>query len=177
MNDYSNDPDFERILNLQPKDIERPQPLPAGLYLCAIKDRYELVKSTQKGTPGVQFVFHVIGVIGKVNMTELEAAGGYQGKTIYHTFWLPAESPDGTKGRQDWRIHQFLDNCEVPSGMMRERLDATIGAQFGADIRPDAKSDTPRNIIFRTFKPQDHEDDPRLPLNSVPKAPTRPGRR
>jgi hypothetical protein len=178
MNDYSDDPDFERILNLQPEDIDRPAILPTGMYLCAIKQRYEMVKSSQKGTPGVSFVFTIVGVIDEVNEKELQAAGGCVGKVLFHTFWLPASDPDSMKGRMDWRIHDFLDACEVPTGMMRERLDACFGAQFGAKVTKDPKSEIPRNIITKFFRPMDYEPGKRLPLNEPPpKAVARGGRR
>jgi hypothetical protein len=180
MNDYANDPDFERILNLQPSDIERPQPLPKGLYLATIKDNYEFVKSSQKGTPGVKFIFTIIGVIDGVDQAELAKTGGYQGKTVQHTFWLPAEDLDSNKGRMDWRLHEFLDHCGVPTGVMSERLENVFGAQVGIDLgyRPNQTNPDIKYLdVRRTFNPAKHEDDTRLPLNNVPKAPARAGRR
>jgi hypothetical protein len=171
-----NDPDFERILNLQPGDIERPKPLPTGMYLCSVKNHYEPVRSGVKGTPGIKFILTIVGVLGDVDEEELRKFGGYQGKTIQYTFWLPVPEPGAEQGKMDWRLQKFLDDCGVEPGEMRDRLRDCINVQVGAVIGHRA-DDRDKSVLYadvtRTFAPADYEADQRLPLDKPPSRPRR----
>jgi len=48
--------DFQDLLDLDASDVVRPPAKPSGDYRVLVKDQ-ELIKSRDKGTPGVQFTF------------------------------------------------------------------------------------------------------------------------
>jgi len=80
-------PLFASILDESPTEVVRPKPLPEGTYLWTVQGRrYD--KSTKKGTDYIAFDLAAIQPFDDVPISDLEAAGGLEGKTKEVTFYI-----------------------------------------------------------------------------------------
>jgi|SRR5215475_6984003 len=125
-------PNFTDILGMHSDDIDRPKPLPTGTYSAVVQDIKEGIFE-KSGTPVVEVVFGLTGVIDAVDEEALAAAGGLNGRTIRHTFWLDPTNRDGGH-RAAWELKNFLDNCGVEPGIMGARVEAAVNAEVGIEL-------------------------------------------
>lgn len=103
------------ILNRPATDFNFPPPLPTGGYHCVVAGLPEQIESSEKKTPGFEFILKPIAVLDDVDEEELEKLGGLGGKTIKNTYWI---SQDASK--QDTTVamlREFLEHCGIdPEG-------------------------------------------------------------
>lgn len=141
---------FASILDTPSSEVERPKPLPQGSYVAQIQGLPRYDKSSKKQTEFVEFNLQLLSVGDDVDKDELEAIGGFKGKTIKATYYLTETAL--------WRLKEFLDHCGIEEGdaTLRQRVEATAGQQVGIFINHEASQDG--SAIFarvgKTFIPE-----------------------
>jgi hypothetical protein len=128
---------FASILDMQPSEVERPKPLPAGTYLCVVDGRFTLDKSTRKQTDYVEFTLKILQAMDDVDADDLQAAltkptgevVSLNSKTVRVTYYL---TPDAL-----WRLKKFLEDCgiDLEGRSFAECLEETPGCQVLAEIK------------------------------------------
>jgi hypothetical protein len=137
-------PNFASILDESPTEVNAPQPVPQGTYLCVIQGAPRYDKSTQKETPFVEFNLRPIAIEGDVDEEELEAVGGLEGKSFKATFYLTEDAV--------YRLDEFHQHCglDLEDGNSRKnRNDAVMNAEVRAYIKHEPSRDGTR--IFARF--------------------------
>jgi hypothetical protein len=126
---------FEDILNQPMEEIDKPKPLPAGSYVCAVQVPPKLDKSTQKGTPYAEFTLKPLKPGEDVDTDELKEQGGIGTRTLRVTFYLT----DGAK----WRARQFVEDCgiEIEDKTLSEGFAELGGCQVIAVVKHQPSSD------------------------------------
>src|SRR6266700_3967331 len=109
-------PTFESILDMPAADVERPKPLPVGIYDAIVQGLYEEGVSSQKRTPFVKFAFAIQSANEDVDEDDLtayltakdgsvKALGGVvikNNSTVFYT------TPDSM-----FRLTDFLTDCGI----------------------------------------------------------------
>jgi len=137
-------PEFASVLEQSFDNIERPQPLPPGHYLCVIRDNAIRDKSSQKETPYVEYL--LIPTQAQPDVDEkwlakvLTKADGTQKKlsdmTIRARFWTTDDAI--------WRLKKFLlDDLQVEYN--GESIDQTIDTAIGHQVVAYLKHTTSKN--------------------------------
>jgi len=114
---------FEAILNIPNKDIERPKPLPPGTYYCVVLGQPKFDVSSQQKTEYAEFTLGILATHEDVNAEDLKVALNGKPlteKTIRATYYLTEAAR--------WRLREFLDHCGVEEG----DDDTTIGQRIAA---------------------------------------------
>lgn len=109
-------PNFQDILNQKASDIEKPKPLPVGMYLCIVNGPVEFPEEGigQKQTPAAIVQLRPLQSMQDVDQEALAEAGGLSEKSIRHTLWLSKDA--------QWRTKEFMEHCG---------LDTANGASLG----------------------------------------------
>lgn len=132
-------PNFASILDRKMSEIERPKPLPVGVYQCTVKGLPRLDESSRKKTPFVEFTLVPLAMIdGEAD--DLEAMGGLANKTIRATYYLTDDAL--------WRLNKFLSDCGI------EEKDSK-GEDKGVN---EAIEETPGRQVLVTLKHQASDD-------------------
>lgn len=132
----SPDANFSDVLDKPSAEIERPVPLPAGQYICAIVGLPRHDKSSKKQTPFVEFTARVLQAGDDVDQEALAEMGGLAEKTIKLTYYLTENSV--------YRLKEFLFDdlgLEDDGGSLRPKLEQTAGCQFMATIKHTSSDD------------------------------------
>lgn len=132
-------PNFSSILDEAPTEVNAPQPVPQGVYLCTIVGSPRYDKSTKKGTEYVEFTLRPISAEEDVDADALEAAGGLEGRTFRATFYLTEEAI--------YRLDEFHEHCglDLSEPMSRRaRNDEIVNGQVRAFIKHSTSSDGTR---------------------------------
>lgn len=115
----ANAPDFQDLLDTSAGEFSAPVPLPAGTYLARCISR-EYIKSSKKGTNGVQFQFQIMSAEDDVDLTAFvnEKTGDQLDitqKVLRDDFWI---TPDAV-----YRIGELADKCGVPGANERSNRE------------------------------------------------------
>lgn len=142
-------PNFASILDEAPTEIERPKPLPVGTYICVVQGQPAYDKSNKKGTPFVEFTLRPIAAEEDVDADDLEAMGGFEGKTIKATFYLTDDAV--------FRLDEFHEHCGIDLGdaaSRRARNENVVNAQVRAVIKHEMSQDASQTFarLSRTAK-------------------------
>lgn len=132
----ANTPNFASILDEAPTEVTRPKPLPQGTYLCVVQGQPRYDKSSKKQTPFVEFTLRPTAAYDDVDEAELEACGGFDGKTIRATYYLTEDAV--------FRLDEFHEHCGVDlndGASRRQRNDDVVNAQVAANIRHRSSED------------------------------------
>lgn len=95
-------PDFKKLLSLPANTIEKPKPVPQGLYR-AMLDGFQATKVGQKQTSAVNQGFRLLAIHADVEPEDIEAYGGEAkllGRKMSNNFFLTEDSM--------WRLTEFL---------------------------------------------------------------------
>ena len=111
----SNAPHFASILDEAPTEINRPQPLPEGTYLCVVGQGEE-GKSSKKGTPYIRFALKPIAALDDVDTEALNEIGGLESKNLSSTYYL---TPDAVFMLDQFHAHCGLDLSDSASRRVR----------------------------------------------------------
>ena len=99
------------ILSRPATEFNFPPPLPIGGYHCVVAGLPEQIESSQKKTPGFEFILKPIGTDEDVDSEELAKLGGLEGKTLKHTMWI---SQDASKVETTVAmLREFLEHCGI----------------------------------------------------------------
>jgi hypothetical protein len=131
-----NKPNFASVLDVAPKDIEKPKPLPAGTYVCTVNGLPKFDKSTKKGTDYAEFIYNIVGVQDDVDEDALKEVGGWQGKTIRDTYYLTENAR--------YRLKEMLMNCGLdPTDYktLGEMVESAPGCQLLVSIKHTPSAD------------------------------------
>lgn len=118
--------DFKALLNKRVDAVEKPKPLPVGLYICGIT-KYEAGESQQKKTPFIRYIFRVMASGPDVDVGSLPA--DWQGRELRGEFYL-------TEGAM-WRFREFIENglgIEVGARTFDEVLPETNNKMVGVQL-------------------------------------------
>jgi len=127
-------PNFGKLLDMAPSEIERPKPLPEGQYLCVIAGLPRFDKSSKKQTEFVEFTLKVVAAGEDVDAEELAEIGGIADKTIRATYYLTENSL--------WRLKEFLEHCGIAEvGTLGTMIDETQNCQVIAYIKHEPSND------------------------------------
>lgn len=128
-------PNFTSILDEAPSEVAKPKPLPEGTYLCVVGGpRYD--KSSKKGTPFVEFILRPIAAEDDVDVDELDATGGFEGRNIFATYYLTET--------QKWRLDAFHEHCGLDleeEASRRSRNDMVMNSQILAYVKHEPTED------------------------------------
>lgn len=113
--------DFNAILSKQAATIEKPKPLPVGMYLCNNPQLPKFEGIGKKETPGANFGLVVLQPGDDVDQDQLREYGQYQGKNLRYTMWLTENSEYRTKE-------------ELCKAFGLEEGDKTLGQLFNETI-------------------------------------------
>jgi hypothetical protein len=132
-----NTPNFAALLDKAPTEIEKPKPLPVGVYTCIVKGLPKFDKSSKKQTEYVEFTLQPIATVGEVDEDALKASGGLEGKTLRDTYYITENSL--------WRLKKFLEDCGLDvddeSQSLRTLIDATPNCQVNVSIKHEMGND------------------------------------
>lgn len=130
-------PNFGKLLDVAPTEVERPKPIPAGTYLCTVKGLPKFDKSSKKGTEYVEFTLVPVSAGDDVDEDELKEFGGLKDKTIKDTYYITENSV--------WRLKKFLEDCGLDvdnkKTTLRELIDETPNAQLNVIIKHEFGND------------------------------------
>lgn len=132
-------PNFSSILDESPTEVSAPVPLPQGVYLCMVTGTPRYDKSSRKGTDFVEFTLRPIAAEADVDETELNEAGGLEGKTIKAVFYL---TEDGI-----YRLDEFHSHCGVDledGQSRRSRNDMIVNSEVRVFIKHEPSQDGTR---------------------------------
>lgn len=113
--------DFNKILTKQASAIEKPKPLPIGMYLCNNPQLPKFEGIGKKETPGANFNLVVLQPGEDVDMEQLKEYGQWQGKNVRYTMWLSENAEYRTKE-------------ELCTAFNLEEGDKTLGQLFNETI-------------------------------------------
>jgi hypothetical protein len=77
--------DFSKILSKPADSIEKPKPLPVGMYLCTV-EKYEVREAGDKGV--AEITLKPIAPQDDVDMTDLQEQGGIGERRLRYSLWL-----------------------------------------------------------------------------------------
>jgi hypothetical protein len=117
------------------EDVERPRPLPVGDYLLAIESTEE-IKSSQKGTPGIQVNFRVLAADDSVDKELIQ--GMVPGKKMRERFWITEDSL--------FRLKEFLEKTGLQSGMIAVQIKELPGKQVIGSVIQKPATDGSSNV-------------------------------
>lgn len=139
-------PNFSAILDQPASEIERPPPLPVGGYIAVVRGMPEYIESSKKKTPGARFVLELLQADEDVDAEELEAMGGFSGKTLRHDLWLTEDSM--------WRAKEFAEHCgvDIEGRTIGQCLEACNGAQVRIHVRHEPAQDGSDGIFAKIGK-------------------------
>lgn len=128
-------PNFAALLDEAPTEINRPKPLPQGTYLCTVTG-WETGESSKKKTPFVRFSLLVIAADDDVDAEELEASGGFEGKTLRTDYYITADAV--------YRLDEFHEHCglDITDEVSRKmRNDEVVNTQVKVYVKHRASAD------------------------------------
>lgn len=134
-------PNFSSILDEAPTEVNRPKPLPIGTYLCIVKGQPVYDKSSQKGTPYVEFTLAVIAAEDDVDEDELSEMGGFEGKTLRATYYTTDDAI--------YRLDEFHQHCGIDlnePASRRSRNDDVVNAQVRVVVKHETSKDG--SVVF-----------------------------
>ena len=129
-------PNFGALLDKPSTEIERPKPLPAGVYTCVVQGLPKMDKSSKKGTEYVEFTYKVLAAGEDVDADDLKAMGGISDKTIRDTYYITENSL--------WRLKKMLLDCGIEEDdetSLRQMINDTPGKQLLVSIKHTASDD------------------------------------
>lgn len=126
--------DLSNLLGKRSDEIEKPKPLPIGNYGWLIKS-HEIVESSQKKTPGVQFTVQPFEAKDDVDEDLLAEVKEPFKKQMKLTFWITEDSL--------WRLNDFLQMLELGGNgeTLEELIPETTGQQFVAKVKHEQMQD------------------------------------
>jgi hypothetical protein len=128
---------FESILDTPLEDVERPMPLPQGLYRCVVEGIPRRDRSSVKGTPFIEFTLRPIEALGNVDQLDIDQAGGLNGKTFRHTFYYNEGDANSL-----WRLRDFLVDCGANSkSSVEDAINDVINAEVDVQITHEPSRD------------------------------------
>lgn len=144
----SNTPNFSSILDEAPTEVVVPPPLPIGSYIAVVQGLPRIDKSAKKGTEFTEFTLRPISANEDVDQEQLEAAGGFEGKTYKLTFYHTEDAI--------YRLDQFHEHCGIDLSnplSRRRRSEEVVNAEVGIFITHSTSQDGTRIYanISRTF--------------------------
>lgn len=135
------------LLSKPANAFDRPKPLPAGKYICALGQSKQ-GKSKDKQTPYVEFDVSIIGPHdNSVDANLLNEIADWQQRKLRLTFYITQDSL--------WRLRGFIEQFDknmaetMPIG---QAIGMLTGRQFIAQVKltPSKKGDTMFNEIDDT---------------------------
>lgn len=124
---------FEDLLNSDAADAVRPPPRPGGTYLVTVKSS-EQVKSSRKGTPGVEFTFTDFEPQGDVDADTWEQylespVIDVKMDSMTDTFWITPKSK--------YMLKEFCEACgSSPEGRtLGQMVEDVMGAKVLATVK------------------------------------------
>lgn len=126
--------DVSNLLGKRTSEIEKPKPLPIGNYGWLIKG-HEIVESSQKKTPGVQFTVQPFEAKDDVDEDLLAEVKDPFQRNMRMTFWITEDSL--------WRLKEFLEMLGLGGNdeSLEELIPETTGQQFIAKVRHEPSQD------------------------------------
>lgn len=113
--------DFSKILSKQAAEIEKPKPMPIGLYLCNNPQLPKFIGVGKEETPCAEFSLIVLQAGDDVDQAELQAFGKWQGKSLRHRMFLTEASEYRTK-------EELCEKFDI------EQADKTLGQIFNETV-------------------------------------------
>ena len=120
--------DFNSILDTNADEIKAKPPLPTGSYHCRIV-KMEPVKSSKKGTDGIEFTLQPFEAQENVDAEMLAEAGGLKDRTLRTTFYVTADSASILK---DFLVSKV--GLEGTGRTMRQLLAESINQTVGVIV-------------------------------------------
>lgn len=118
--------DFKALLSKKVVETEKPKPLPAGTYTCAVM-KHEGGESQQKKTPFIRFILRVMATGADVPVEALPP--DWQGRELRGEFYLTDASL--------WRLREFIENAlglEIGMKSYDEILPDTLNKMVGVQL-------------------------------------------
>ena len=144
--------DLQSLLSMRLGDVEKPKTKPAGWYLFSI-NKAELVESSKKKTPGVEFTLDFIAPHETIDQSLLKDVK-IPGTQIRDTFYLTEGSLWRLFGDVKKGVDGFVQQCGLspaPEDGLMEILKMFPGAQVMGEIsqEPTSAGDSTFNKIQR----------------------------
>lgn len=124
-------PTLEELVtsNATKEDIKDVPPLPVGTYLAMTVGPHQMVKSTQKQTPGVEFTIRLLQPRDDVDQESLQAHLSAASRTLpdvtlKHTIW---DSPYAATALRDFVYETLAIEDSMP---IKQALSETPGRNF-----------------------------------------------
>jgi hypothetical protein len=118
-------PNFSTILDEAPTEVAPYRILPQGTYLWTIIDGPRYGRNEKTGNEFVEFPCRPIQPLDDVDLEEVEAAGGVEGKLVRKTLWI---TEDAIRMLDQFHEHCGIDLSEPAS--RRARNDDMMNRQF-----------------------------------------------
>lgn len=129
--------DLSHLLGKKASDVEKPKPFPVGHYLWTVTG-FEVVESSKKKTPGIQFDTQMTEPMDDVDEDELAAVKEPTKRKQRLTFWVTEDSL--------WRLKEFLTTLGVAEEdderSIEEMIPECQGATFIARIQHETMQDS-----------------------------------
>ena len=140
--------DFGNVMSQSMDDVERPKPLPPGLYSAAVASYVEGIATSELKTPFLQFMFNVIEPGPDVDPDALEAFGDVAGRVIsLKPFYLTQKAA--------YRLKDFLGKVcglEVEGRSFADAVPETVGVVVQLVVTQDPDKDDPEVVYNRCVK-------------------------
>lgn len=124
---------FDELLDIDASDAIKPPTRPGGTYLCTVAIA-EQVKSSKKGTPGIQYTFTNFQPQSDVDQDRWSEyvnspVVDLSTDNMTSTFWLTAKSR--------FMLKEFAEKCGVNANgrSLRQMSDDVIGAEVLVTVR------------------------------------------
>lgn len=115
-------PDFNKLLDADPSQFERPPTIPEGEYLMLIKGK-EFGQSDKKKTPFVRFHYQIMSPLESVPEEALADIDLSKAKPR-DDFYLTEDAM--------FRLREFFEFCGAIESSTRESIEACVGKQIVA---------------------------------------------
>jgi hypothetical protein len=118
INTGANMPSLEELVisNATKDEIKDVPPIPTGTYLALVAGPHEMIKSSRKGTPGIEFTLRLLQAMDDVDRDDLETHLGAAGRkladiTMKHTIW---DSPYAAQALRDFVYDSLTIDEQLP---------------------------------------------------------------
>jgi hypothetical protein len=140
---------FSDLLNKRCDEVKAPPTLPQGAYIAVVEDLPEEVTS-KTGTTGGNFKFKVLKDYAVTDQEALLAAGGANGKVMFHTFWI-SEDPL-KRPTSEFMFKRFLtDHLGCEGDGLKALVDDVRGKMCLINVQPEILPDGRTRVQITSF--------------------------
>ena len=128
--------DFSKVLDSNVEDIERPEDIPPGTYMCVVKG-WRSPPDNDRQWKSFDCLLSVVAPTEDVNPDDLTSFGNVAGEPIRHSF-LFEDGDERSMAKALWGIRMFCEHSLLMEGTgemkLRDMLAASVNYQCLATV-------------------------------------------